>query len=399
MALILLALVLVLAITMFQVVQGMFSALIMTLLTVLCAAVAFNYYEPLASMLYDRMPEYADGAALIALFIVPLWVLRMIIDRIAPSNVVMGIWADRIGGGVAGFITAQIVVGVLMISIQMLPWGETVLGYSSHDDTLQRDQTLMPFYPDEFTLGMIDMLSVKALASDSESPKSYYSAHDDLLLEAFCARNTAGKGGRISAEADQFKLLGVYEPSDDDAPSSCDIPDNPLLKKSLSQKIVIVRVQIDELARDETDNWYRMPGTHFRLVSKTGRSHYPMGYLTAYAGEYRLTRRAKRTIRSIVTHPHSAQWTYHASPMVDGVSQPGKLIVERPWNQKRAETKKLIIDWVYRIDSDEKADRVVFRRVATVATDVAPRKPKTDWPSRPTGDGAMNRMTKVDSRR
>ena len=38
----------VLGIALFQAVQGLFSALIMSILTILCAVLAFNFYEPLA---------------------------------------------------------------------------------------------------------------------------------------------------------------------------------------------------------------------------------------------------------------------------------------------------------------------------------------------------------------
>ena len=48
MVLILVATILVLAIVSFQVVEGLFSSLIMAILSVLCAALAFTYYEPLA---------------------------------------------------------------------------------------------------------------------------------------------------------------------------------------------------------------------------------------------------------------------------------------------------------------------------------------------------------------
>ena len=145
MVIIILATVMVLGIAFYQVIQGLFSALIMTILTVLCAAVAMGYYEPLASaVLYTRQAETADAVALIALFVLPLLGLRMLVDRLIPGNVVFGRWADRIGGGVLGIFSGLIITGVLMVALQMLPFGASVLGYTPFDDALQRDQSLAP---------------------------------------------------------------------------------------------------------------------------------------------------------------------------------------------------------------------------------------------------------------
>ena len=126
MVLILLALALVIGIAFFQVIQGLFSALIMTILTILSAVVALGYYELLAEMIYEHQPAHADAAALIALFVIPLLTLRVVSDMFIRGNVVLGVWADRIGGGSLGLITGSVMVGILMIALQMLPFGPSV---------------------------------------------------------------------------------------------------------------------------------------------------------------------------------------------------------------------------------------------------------------------------------
>ena len=67
MVLIIIAALLVAGIAFFQIIQGLFSALIMTILTILCAALAFTFYEPLAALLHSRQAAYADAGALLAL--------------------------------------------------------------------------------------------------------------------------------------------------------------------------------------------------------------------------------------------------------------------------------------------------------------------------------------------
>ncbi len=152
MLMIALALILVAGIAFFQVLQGTFSAMIMTILSILCAMAALNYYEPLAAWIlslgqYQRDATYIYPASLIAVFFVPLLGVRLIFDRLLTGNVGFGLWADRIVGGVFGVITGMVLVGMLGIAMQMLPWDAAIIGYKPYDDCLQRDMSLQPLRP------------------------------------------------------------------------------------------------------------------------------------------------------------------------------------------------------------------------------------------------------------
>ncbi len=339
MVLILLATVLILAIAFFQVVQGLFSALIMTVLTILCTAAAFTFYEPLAELLYTRQAAYADAGALIALLVIPLLVVRILFDKLIGSNVVIGVWADRVGGGILGLITGMMLVGTLTTALQMLPFGESVFTFEPFDGALQRKQNLAPFYPDRFTVGFMNVLSGGSLSGNRDLTKT----HEDLLLEAHCARNTAGKSGRVDALPDAMKSVRVFQ-----APKQRwgeEIPDNPLLPSSVRTRDVIVRVEIDKSARDEADGndsipQWRLPATHFRMVSVSGRNYYPVGYLT---------------------YGEDGGWKAHGAPEKNGKALVGEIILARP-----VEGDKLTVDWVYRIPKVEEEDPyyIVFRRVS-----------------------------------
>jgi len=338
MVLIILVALLVLGIAFYQAIQGIYSALIMAVLTVLCAALAFNYYEPLASaLLYTRQPASADAIMLIALFTVPLLVLRLIIDSLLHSNVVLNVWVSRIGGAVLGLLTSLILVGVLTVAVQMLPVRESFLYYRPYDATLHRASRLAPFYPDEFAVGLINTLSAGGLGA--AEGRTFRDAHDDLLLELFCARNTAGKSGRCDAMPDDMRLVGLYDPQDDQVAWAQNVPANPLLNQSDLPNIIIARVNIDPKARDK-DNWWRLPATHFRLVGQSGRSYYPVAYLSYDSG----------------------QWAVHAPPLKDGAAQVADLIVARPYGKEASAG--VTIDWVYKIPADDKPARLHFRRVA-----------------------------------
>ena len=161
MIVIIIAAALILCIAGFQVIQGLFTALVNAILTLLCAMLAFAYYQDLAMVLRENgMQLLADGASLVLLFAVPLLVLRFVVDQlIVKDNLAFGPWADRIGGGALGLFTGIILVGMAAVGMQMMPFDASAMGYLPYDEDLQRHQTLAPFQPDEVVLALADGLS------------------------------------------------------------------------------------------------------------------------------------------------------------------------------------------------------------------------------------------------
>ena len=372
---------LVLGIAFYQVIQGLYGAIIMAVLSILCAMMALTYYESLAAMFYDRQPAHADVGALILLFVVPLLLLRVLSDRLLGRNLVMGVWPDRIAGGAVGIVVGIVLVGMLMIAVQMLPMGAAPLGFRPYDDTLQRDQSLAPFYPDEAVVGM-----VKAFSAGSLAGRPFAEVHDDLLLELFCARNQtlqkrlvdgkweSDRVGRVDARPGQMAVLGAYR-LDDKGFNAIkeenleELPDNALLVAKAARmdpNLIVIRLQVDEHVRNEEEDWWRLPATHFRLVARDNgapneiRSHYPIAYLT---GQVRIKKGRKAPGPR---KPDKWQlWPAEASK--EGLAKIGVLSVERQWLAKPEPTdpgNKLTVDWVYAIGRDETPAYVVFRRTA-----------------------------------
>ena len=346
MVLILLALALLIGIAFFQVIQGLFSAMIMAILTVLSAAAALGYYELLAEVFYEDAPAHVDAAALIALFVIPLLILRTVFDMFIKGNVVLGVWADRIGGGILGLITASVTVGILMIALQMLPFGPSMFTYRPFDDSLQRQSSLAPFYCDQFTAGLMKMVSAGSLAGEA----SFGDAHDDILLEAFCARNHAEMFGRVDAVPAALLGAEAFQAFPDKlnlVPRTMDVPDNPLLRPNENNTVVVARFTVDQSTADpapsedeESEEWtarWRLPATHFRMRTKDGRSFYPLAYLTH----------------------ESAKWEAHPAEFADGKAQIAKLVVVRP---RKKGNKKITVEWAYRIPKDDEPSALIFRR-------------------------------------
>jgi uncharacterized membrane protein required for colicin V production len=359
MILIVLAVVLTLAIAFFQVVQGILSALIMTILSVLCALVAFNYYEPLAQVIrgWGMAPVYIHPVSLMAIFFISLLALRIVFDRLLLGNMAFGTWSDRIGGGVLGIITGMILVGMLAIALQMLPWDASILGYKPYDDSLQPAKSLAPFNSDRFVLGMVDFLSGPT-GSMSAGDKRFSQVHPDYLLTLQADRNRCELAGRCDSNGDDLDPKGteIYSVTPDD---KGDLPpwladnsrpgtnaENAEGDKDLTY---IVRVTVSAKAKDQ-DNWFRLPATHFRLVTESnGGCHfyYPVAFLT-------FSRKP----------PKDEKFDWKAifgerSPDAKGPNI-GGLAIER--NVPDA----LTIDWVYKVPAGQTPQTIVFRGMSKV---------------------------------
>jgi len=339
----LIAALLVLAVAYFQMTQGLFSAMITAVLTVLCAALAFSCYEGVAApLLYARQGSYADAICLAAMFLLPLIVLRFVFDVLVHRNVYLGTLADRAGGALFGALAGMVMVGMVLVVAQMLPFGRAVLDYRPYDAALRRVARVAPFCPDDVAVGVGRAVSAGALSG----PGAFYRRHRDLLLESFCARNTAGLHGSIQAAPDALQRAEAAA-----ARANADWTGEMLGPGALDTvppheaKLWVLRVAVDSSAADE-DGWWRLPGTHFRLVTKSGHGAYPVGFLRPDANS---------------VHPVAA-------PTEGGLLQLADLVFTE--NTKAA--KLCRVEWVYRLAAAETPDYVVFRRVS--ARSVTPGK-------------------------
>jgi len=265
---------LILAIALYQSIHGLFSAVIMAFLTTICAVFALGYYEWLGpAMLHGTQPAYGDALSLILHFVIPLLVLRVVFDKLIVGNAPLGGWADRACGGVLGLYIGVVMVGILTLALQMMPYGSSVMGYKPFDSSLQRTDRI---YCDEFALGVFG--SAASLASD----RSFDRIHDDLLLELFCARNTAGLNGRVEAPSDALTVPASFKPGDKwtQVASHDKLPEDPC-KPGVKSEVLIIRTRVSNKSRSDRkgDGWYRLPATHFRLVTRSGTSLYPLGYI------------------------------------------------------------------------------------------------------------------------
>lgn len=216
--------VLVLAITFFLGLQGLFSSVIMCLLTVLCAGLAFGLYENVYyGFLLERMPNHGEAVALVAIFAISLLLLRTATDSVIKGNMVMPVWVDRIGGGAFGFVTALIVVGMIQIGFQMLPFEPTFLGFNRFVAISNRGEVEEPeelkqadpatttwqrrsltFKPDEFAVRVASLLSDGVLRGANR----FRDVHPDYMAQVQNARSGVQReSNRVATNTGALSVL------------------------------------------------------------------------------------------------------------------------------------------------------------------------------------------------
>ena len=364
----LIATVMILGIMVYQIVHGLYSALIMAVLTVLSALAAIALYEPLCqAFLYERMGAYAEGTALTCLFLLILLGTRELADRFLRSTIVLGVWPDRIVGGATGLLAGTVVVGMLSLGLQLLPFGRSAAGYTPCDESLVHGSGLWVFYPDEFVLGMAKRLSVGALGT-----RPFADVHHDLVQEAYATRNRLITGvpdsdrklipslvGELSAPDGCFRVREMYDLTDTgDLRKQLQEPikriqdaglKDPLLPKGADPEkvIVAVRVAVRDTARDADTNW-RLPASHFRLVDPEGVPHYPLGYIFVVLDqEIDMPRKSEIQAAGLIN------WNLAAAPTAippGGTDTFGRLriadlVVQR--GPREGVNGELFIDWVF----------------------------------------------------
>jgi len=298
--------VLILTITFFQGLQGLFSALITCVLTILAASLAFGFYEDLyLGQLIQYQPDHGRAIALLAIFFLTLLVLRTLFDLLIKGNMQFPLYVDRVGGGVLGFVTAMIIVGMLTIGLQMLPFGTSFLGFTRYALVDETEQVLAPdpeggdsaarsfrskldwsqvrhrrrniwLNPDGFTAGLVSHLSDNALQGRSRLSCSY----PDLLRSLYNARSGPFRESRHTVDPDALRVTSYW----DMPPKSFYIREpveqegrrrskTKTIRLALSKeppepgfKRIVVRATIDADARD-SDNYHRFTTEQFRLVA------------------------------------------------------------------------------------------------------------------------------------
>ncbi len=236
-------LVFVLAMTYIWSMQGLFSALLHLILTILAGLLALAVWEPLVlGLLIDRMPEYAWGVGLIVPFLLILLALRIAFDRLVAGNVQCVQIVNVIGGGALGLISGVLSGGLIVIALLFI--GPMPLGYqpleTQEDGTAERSQSLW-IPADRIAGSFFTLLSDNALSPWSGNSIGAYrgSLHDSAARFALASR----PGARHAIQPDQLKAEWAQVP-----PKDSPLPNDR--QPGANQKVLIVSMTVTQGAFD-----------------------------------------------------------------------------------------------------------------------------------------------------
>ncbi|MHC4995784.1 MAG: hypothetical protein ACYTGQ_12100 [Planctomycetota bacterium] len=185
--------------------QGLFSAAIHLVLTVISGVLAFGLWD---TVVYEGLiivaPEYAWGVGLLIPFSIILLLFRTITDKLIPGELKITPTGNMIGGGACGFVSGVLIAGMLVIGLQMtgLPklmgytgWalsdqGEPGQGLTASDGSTA-SALILPV--DAITAGFFANICDNAM-SPLSSTRSYGQVHPKMHITAsFYAQGEFGE--------------------------------------------------------------------------------------------------------------------------------------------------------------------------------------------------------------
>jgi hypothetical protein len=178
--------------------QGLFSAIIHLLCVVTAGALALAAWEPLTLGLLLRggkFDGYAWSFALVGVFVVALFVLRLITNKLVPANVDLPQWANLAFGFPVGAVSGVLTVGILMLGVGFVQSQREIMGFegaarNKTGSVVRIDSMWIPFH--EITGEFYGYLSVGALRS-GRPLRQYY---PDLAQVSWSLARDSFRNGR-----------------------------------------------------------------------------------------------------------------------------------------------------------------------------------------------------------
>lgn len=160
--------------------EGLYTACTMAVNVLLAGLVAFDFWEPLASLLDPMLSGsflhgYEDAFCLVVLFSFVLGLLRAVTNNLASSRVHFDGWLQSGGGLLFGLITGYLMSGFLICTLQTLPWHENFMFFEPKYETGPEHLLRHVLPPDRVWLGLMHRAGAYAF-SNREDPRPGSSA-------------------------------------------------------------------------------------------------------------------------------------------------------------------------------------------------------------------------------
>jgi len=189
--------------------EGLFSALIHFVCTVIAGAVALAVWEPLAYIMLGVRDDIAWAVSLALPFLITLAILRVLMDKAIPTNIKFSPVTNLVGGGAFGLGSGVIAVGFLVISMGFLRLPSDFMGYKpiAYDNSgnlIRGGGLWLP--ADKLTATLYETLSVSGFAT--ATPLAVMSPN--INEQAALLRITFDDRGRTTMTPEDFQTLGRY---------------------------------------------------------------------------------------------------------------------------------------------------------------------------------------------
>ena len=322
--------------------QGLFSASIHLILTIMAGVIAFSFWEPISSLFLGMMPESAWGIGLMLPFGLSLLLMRFGMDKLVPGNLNFPPIADNIVGGLCGFLSGTITTGILVMGMQMMGFS-SFFGYQpyalnengqvvAYKDN-RGDSKSLWLKVDHSTAGFFNLLSNNAFAPIlTKNTMGVY--RKDMVKAISLSTDTRIQGAhsRRSIREDNIRILGTDE--DTFGLASVDqlpVPLQPHLQAE--RRTVVIGTQIMLPGAGDDDGIVRIKPNQVRLNHSTEEDQYrtsaveesyPVGYIQS--GEFISFQQPQEYVRSEVS---ATDLTVHWVFQIPMTHEPNFIVVKR----------------------------------------------------------------------
>lgn len=194
--------------------QGLFSAIMHCLCVMAAGAIALAFWEPIVVnylLTGSQFDNYSWGMTLGGLFVVSLFILRTICDKVAPDNVKFPEMVNTLVGGLVGAWAGVVTMGMAVIACGLIQGPVEVVGFvgwarDGNSNGVPVKLTSMWVPVAEITEKFYDTLSRGALSPIKSTPLAeYYPRLTDTALSL--NRDTFFDGeGRVSIKPDSVTI-------------------------------------------------------------------------------------------------------------------------------------------------------------------------------------------------
>jgi hypothetical protein len=285
--------ILILVVAFFHFLQGLFSATLSAIFTVIAAVLAFSYHETIVEgLLGGKVADEAHALVLLALFGIIYLVLRTAFDSLVPGNVRVPSGVDKGGAAVMGVIAGVFAAGFARYDLQedrpvVAPTAGRALDRTEYneltyhqpgkfgDDPHGHGVAILPV--DNILVGTVQKLSDGALSAG----KQLNTVHPDFLDELFGQRMGIETGGNHVAmnlpdkKLEAADVVGLYTRSIPATQKAQGDAESPKLRTGgalkpvtplPSETFLVVRITFKLQAADQKDRIFRFSPGSARLV-------------------------------------------------------------------------------------------------------------------------------------